>query len=144
MNGVRDVAEERLVNRMDELGGLPEYEALKFESEDYWPWDEILLQDDMGPDASGTLGGVTVIPHRTIDDWSQNRYNNKTVVIEVVSRNGERRDIIDIPDISPARHTNVSSHGKMIAGRCHGSGGALDVETEHTLMHTRVHCLHLF
>lgn len=32
----------------------------------------------------------------------------------------------------------------MIGGRCHSNGGALDVATEHTMMHTRVHCLHVF
>ena len=68
MDGVRDVQEEQLVNRMDEIGDLPEYESLKFQSEEFWPWDAVWLEDDMGPNVDGELGGVTVIPERTIYD----------------------------------------------------------------------------
>ena len=65
----------------------------------------------------------------------------QTLVIEIVSKNGNRRDIIDIPDVRPATYKNHTSHGKMIAGKCHGSGGSLD-KSEHVL--SRAHCLHLY
>lgn len=97
--GVRDVEEEKLANQMDELGGLPDYTSLKYQSEEFWPWDEVSLDDISSADASGELGGVSISPERTVDEWDSIPYNEKTLYIEVISQNGERRDIIDIPDI---------------------------------------------
>ena len=71
LNGTRDMEEETLFNRHDELGDLPEFTALKFQSESYWPWDQTLVDDDLGPDSHGQIGGVSVIPERSLDSSDQ-------------------------------------------------------------------------